>query len=303
LVTQPANAVSSLAYVVAGATMHRSSRRAVPRRSTETALAWATVAVGMGSVAYHGPGGAISRYAHDASLIAMLGFIALSDAERLAGEPVPTGLAVVPLVAAVGAAPRVSPTAQALAGLAAAVAEAARLHRTGGRADGKSGRAAVGPGNRSDGFSGSFGRGPGGGSGHRSGDRSGVGPGHRSGNDPGDGPGHRSGDRSGVGPGHRSGNRSGVGPGHRSGNGSDRGPSDGSADGSGGRSGDRSRRGPDAATWGRRLAGPALAVGLAAQVFGRTGGPWCRPDSLFQPHALWHALTASALWARSAGTR
>ena len=183
LVSQPANAVSSLAYVVAGAAMLRGSRGG----PTETALAWATVAAGVGSVAYHGPGGSAGRYAHDAGLIAMLGFIALSDAERLAGRPVPAGRAVVPVIAAVGAAPRLSPVTQALAGLATVATEAARLRRVGG-----------------------------------------------------------------------------------------------------------------GATRERRIAGPALAAGLVAQALGRTGGPWCRPDSLLQPHALWHVLTAGALWARSA---
>jgi len=43
----------------------------------------------------------------------------------------------------------------------------------------------------------------------------------------------------------------------------------------------------------------ALAVGAAAYLAGRTGGPLCRPDSLLQPHALWHLLTAVAMaaWA------
>ena len=59
---------------------------------------------------------------------------------------------------------------------------------------------------------------------------------------------------------------------------------------------------PGGPGWSRWIAGPALAVGLAAQGLGRTGGPWCRPDSLLQPHALWHVLTAGALWARSRRT-
>jgi len=43
----------------------------------------------------------------------------------------------------------------------------------------------------------------------------------------------------------------------------------------------------------------ALAVGVPAYLLGRTGGPLCRPDSLLQPHALWHLLTAVAMaaWA------
>jgi hypothetical protein len=43
----------------------------------------------------------------------------------------------------------------------------------------------------------------------------------------------------------------------------------------------------------------ALAVALPAYLLGRSGGPLCRPDSLLQPHALWHLLTAAAMagWA------
>jgi hypothetical protein len=39
----------------------------------------------------------------------------------------------------------------------------------------------------------------------------------------------------------------------------------------------------------------AFALALPLQVFGRTGGPWCRPDSVLQAHAGWHVLTATAL--------
>jgi hypothetical protein len=41
--------------------------------------------------------------------------------------------------------------------------------------------------------------------------------------------------------------------------------------------------------------GPLLAVaGLAAAAWlaGSTGGPWCDPEAWWQPHALWHVLTA-----------
>lgn len=50
---------------------------------------------------------------------------------------------------------------------------------------------------------------------------------------------------------------------------------------------------------GRVVVVAALTVGVAAYLLGRTGGPLCRPDSLLQPHALWHLLTAVAMaaWA------
>jgi hypothetical protein len=43
-----------------------------------------------------------------------------------------------------------------------------------------------------------------------------------------------------------------------------------------------------------------LAAGLAvlasaAYAAGRTGSPWCRPESWGQPHAVWHVLIACAL--------
>lgn len=37
-----------------------------------------------------------------------------------------------------------------------------------------------------------------------------------------------------------------------------------------------------------------LAAAGVINVLGRTGGPICDPDSLFQGHALWHVLTAAA---------
>ena len=50
---------------------------------------------------------------------------------------------------------------------------------------------------------------------------------------------------------------------------------------------------------GRVVMVAALGLGAAAYALGRTGGPLCHPDSLLQPHALWHLLTALAMvvWA------
>jgi hypothetical protein len=39
----------------------------------------------------------------------------------------------------------------------------------------------------------------------------------------------------------------------------------------------------------------AFALAVPLQLFGRTGGPLCRPDSVWQAHAGWHVLTAVAL--------
>jgi hypothetical protein len=41
----------------------------------------------------------------------------------------------------------------------------------------------------------------------------------------------------------------------------------------------------------------AVALAVPLQLFGRTGGALCRPESLLQAHAGWHVLTAVALGA------
>lgn len=38
-----------------------------------------------------------------------------------------------------------------------------------------------------------------------------------------------------------------------------------------------------------------LVAGLMAYAAGRTGSRWCRPDSLWQLHALWHVLIAGGV--------
>lgn len=193
LVAQPVNTASSLAYVAAGAAMVRDARRRPRRRRSEVALGWATVAVGLGSVAYHGPGGRLGHRAHDASLLATLGLLAVADVELLLDgrEAPPAVLAAVGAAALVASRPARSMEAQALLGLVAGAAEFARVSR------------------------------------------------------------HPAGER-----------------------------------------------GP----WARRAELPVFAVGAVAHLTGRTGGPTCCPDSLVQPHALWHVLTALTLWLRSQDT-
>jgi hypothetical protein len=52
----------------------------------------------------------------------------------------------------------------------------------------------------------------------------------------------------------------------------------------------------------RVAAAACLGAGVVLDLLGRTGGPWCRPESLWQPHGAWHVLTAAAfaMWARAA---
>jgi hypothetical protein len=72
--TQPSNALSSLAYLVAGAFVLARGRE---RGDGHLAVAGGLlVAVGGGSFLYHGPAPAGARLAHDATIAAMLGFLA-----------------------------------------------------------------------------------------------------------------------------------------------------------------------------------------------------------------------------------
>jgi hypothetical protein len=191
LVSQPANTVSSLAYVAAGAAaLGAARRRPAHARPGTVAVGWSLVAVGAGSVAYHGPGGAAGRWLHDASLLAMTGLVALSDVHEARNTaPSPGALAAVGAVAGLAAHPRTSGAAQAVT---AAGALAAETHRA----------------------------------------------------------------------------LSGDGAGH-----------------------------PD--RHGGVLAAALFAAGLGLHVAGRTGRRLCRPDSLLQAHAGWHALSAAALWLRT----
>lgn len=78
LVGQPANTVSSLAFVIAAASIARRGRR-------NESAAWRRVAAaaafeGLGSVAYHGPGGRLSKAVHDAGLVALMVTVAAAHA-------------------------------------------------------------------------------------------------------------------------------------------------------------------------------------------------------------------------------
>lgn len=92
---QPANTVSSLAFVAAAVPI---AARARDRRS----LTWAAVAAsaafeGVGSVAYHGPGGRVAKAVHDVGLVAL---VASLTAARLGERP----MQVRPRAAALGVA-------------------------------------------------------------------------------------------------------------------------------------------------------------------------------------------------------
>lgn len=128
LIAQPVNTASSLAFVAAGAMLLGSGRRRGTSTPAEAAVGWGAVAAGLGSVAYHGPGTGFGRYLHDASLIGLLGAMAVADAGLVSGRRPPAAvIAAVPAVALVAARPSTSMAAQLVFGLGAATAEGARF--------------------------------------------------------------------------------------------------------------------------------------------------------------------------------
>lgn len=132
-ISQPVNTVSSLAYVVAGVALARGAKDGPSaERFGAHALAVAVGAAGLGSVAYHGPGGAASRWAHDATLVAAAGLLAQRDLAAVMDRPPPSPAAVVAVpIAAVGACtPRTSAPAQILTGALAIAAGLVRRVRT-----------------------------------------------------------------------------------------------------------------------------------------------------------------------------
>ena len=94
LIGQPANTVSSLALVAAALPIARAARRR--RQPAWTAVALATAIEGLGSVAYHGPGGRSAKVLHDAGLVALaatLGVALGREGRPVARRPVTATLA------------------------------------------------------------------------------------------------------------------------------------------------------------------------------------------------------------------
>lgn len=185
-IAQPANTISSAAFIAVGAAMLRRERRRTTMSRSERTLGWAAIAAGVGSVAYHGPGTAAGRYVHDAGLLAMLATLIASDAKLVhADVPQNAALVTVPVAGVLAINPAVSLVAQAAMGATAVAAETIRHQRL--------------------------------------------------------------------------------------------------------PAGDRKVRAGERAV---------AVIGVVCQVFGRTGGPLCRPSSSLQAHAVWHTAMALTLWFR-----
>ena len=86
---QPTNAVTSLAFVVAGTWLARRASIVIPaERWRVRTAAGLLVATGIGSVAYHGPGGRLGHLVHDVTLVLTAAWAPLG-----LGAPVPAPVA------------------------------------------------------------------------------------------------------------------------------------------------------------------------------------------------------------------
>lgn len=80
LIGQPANTLSSLAFVAAAVPIHAAGHRA--GHGAWRGVAAAVALEGIGSVAYHGPGGRWSKALHDVGLIGIAVAMARVEARR-----------------------------------------------------------------------------------------------------------------------------------------------------------------------------------------------------------------------------
>lgn len=100
---QPANSVTSLAFVVCGVAIAADRKRGLRRRVPYALL---VIAVGAGSLVQHGPNPDWQAYAHDLPLATLLAYVAADAAADLLGSKVSPGwwlgvpVAMVPVVAA-----------------------------------------------------------------------------------------------------------------------------------------------------------------------------------------------------------
>lgn len=81
---QPANATSSAAYAVVGVWLLHRAVTSPASRALFAAAGFGLVAVGLGSVAYHGPQPAWARAAHDGSIVALLAVLVVRNVWLLA---------------------------------------------------------------------------------------------------------------------------------------------------------------------------------------------------------------------------
>ena len=120
---QPVNAITSFGYVAAGlALIVRGARRGRAESSSELIYGATLVAIGLGSVAFHGPQPAGSQFVHDVPIAAALLYIFLHNLERLGRVKNANGAFLVGLIPVVGLFAATPALAQAVAAALAGAA-------------------------------------------------------------------------------------------------------------------------------------------------------------------------------------
>lgn len=94
LLEQPANALTSLAFIALAAVLLWRAARVRPGRGRGDLIAFAVVALalGLGSLAYHGPQTAGSRWLHDFAIAWWFVLVLVRDAGQLRGREPPTSV-------------------------------------------------------------------------------------------------------------------------------------------------------------------------------------------------------------------
>lgn len=123
---QPANSVTSLAFVVAGIAILAGGRAGHPARALFGTLVAAT---GVGSFIQHGPGPAWADLAHDLPLVALIAYLAVDAAGDVAGRRLPARWWVAPTAVLAPVIVLSPPVADVTQALMAAVAVGLSLHR------------------------------------------------------------------------------------------------------------------------------------------------------------------------------
>jgi Ceramidase len=90
---QPANALSSIAYLFVGVLLLQRALAGRPRAAL-AAYAATVIGVGLGSAAYHGPMPSWGRFAHDLTIAAVLAFVVGNDVALARGARMRTAIAI-----------------------------------------------------------------------------------------------------------------------------------------------------------------------------------------------------------------
>lgn len=77
LIAQPVNTWSSLAFVVVGVVIVAVARSEL--RQSDRLFGLLLVAIGFGSMAFHGPQPGVARWLHDAPIVVLLGFVLVAE--------------------------------------------------------------------------------------------------------------------------------------------------------------------------------------------------------------------------------